>query len=133
MGHKYHIQTHEPVKQPDLVLPTPSPTPTTPTPAPSTPTSAQPQNSGNGMIWCSGPQAPGWNVNLPDGGCGTPGIPVHAIVPGNPGVVHLSDLPYTGTNTVDLLSSALLYAAVVLVAGYLIFRWYIQPYGNSLD
>jgi hypothetical protein len=27
------------------------------------------QAGGAGMPWCSGPLAPGWNVNLPDGGC----------------------------------------------------------------
>jgi hypothetical protein len=26
---------------------------------------------GAGMIYCSGPEAPGWNVSLPDGGCGS--------------------------------------------------------------
>lgn len=25
---------------------------------------------GAGQLWCSGPTAPGWNTNLPDGGCG---------------------------------------------------------------
>lgn len=26
-------------------------------------------NPGGGLLYCSGPMAPGWNVSLPDGGC----------------------------------------------------------------
>lgn len=29
-------------------------------------------NPGGGMLYCSGPMAPGWNVSLPDGGCPKP-------------------------------------------------------------
>lgn len=34
--------------------------------------SRSPQSSnGSSLPWCSGPLAPGWNMSLPDGGCGT--------------------------------------------------------------
>lgn len=26
--------------------------------------------TGGNLLWCSGPMAPGWNVSIPDGGCG---------------------------------------------------------------
>lgn len=29
-------------------------------------------NPGGGMLYCSGPMAPGWNVSLPNGGCPLP-------------------------------------------------------------
>jgi len=34
-----------------------------------------------GLPWCSGPSAPGWNMNLPGGGCSNADA-THAIVPG---------------------------------------------------
>jgi hypothetical protein len=34
-------------------------------------------NGSGGLIYCSGPLAPGWNVSLPNGGCGAPPAPVY--------------------------------------------------------
>lgn len=35
-------------------------------------------NPGGGMLYCSGPMAPGWNVSLPNGGCPVQPKPVYA-------------------------------------------------------
>lgn len=43
----------------------------TPPPA-ETPAPQSHGGGGGGMPWCSGPMAPGWNVSLPNGGCGGP-------------------------------------------------------------
>jgi hypothetical protein len=34
-------------------------------------------NLGGGLLYCSGPLAPGWNVSLPDGGCPVQPKPVY--------------------------------------------------------
>lgn len=34
-------------------------------------------NGSGGLLYCSGPMAPGWNVSLPDGGCGPKAAPVY--------------------------------------------------------
>lgn len=67
---------------------------------------------GNGMPYCSGPQAPGWNVST--GKCDY--NPVHAVVP--PGqtatsVVQLSQLPYTGDSPDDASMSAVFYVLII--------------------
>lgn len=77
-------KTHEIAPQ-TPVVPQPSPTsvsaPTIPTTQPSAP------QGGNGMIYCSGPLAPGWNVSLPNGGCKATTVKVP-----------LNAMPYTGTS-----------------------------------
>ncbi|HVZ75797.1 MAG TPA: LamG-like jellyroll fold domain-containing protein [Candidatus Paceibacterota bacterium] len=37
----------------------------------SLPSSSSSPSGGGSLPWCSGPQAPGWNSSLPNGGCGT--------------------------------------------------------------
>jgi hypothetical protein len=128
MGHK-HLED-QPIYTPPMQTPpihgTPIIAPATPTSPPPTPTSPQPTTpsptpqsaptpspsiippapagGGNGMVWCSGPQAPGWNVNLPDGGCSTTT---------KPNVVHLSQLGYTGNDSSDIEMSAAFYVLLI--------------------
>lgn len=89
-----------PVQPTPIIAPTPTPTPETP---PQTPNNA----GGNGMIWCSGPQAPGWNVSLPNGGCSTT-TPQKSV--------NLSQLPYTGNNRDDIEMSASFYLLIIGLA-----------------
>lgn len=37
-------------------------------------------NGGDGMPWCSGPLAPGYNVSLPHGGCYMPLVVTHKVI-----------------------------------------------------
>lgn len=61
-------------------------------------------NSGGGgsMVWCSGPTAPGWRVDLEDGGCRSIANTVPSATGTSPSTVtrvtavRLSDMPYTG-------------------------------------
>lgn len=103
MGHKHATMPQETNYSP---TPTPASKPPVNTPqsvtapqAPPMPTANTPAGSpvGNGMVWCSGPQAPGWNVNLPDGGC-SPQKPLTSTGT----VVQLSQLPYTGDSPIDV-------------------------------
>lgn len=70
-----------------------------------------PQQGGGSQIWCSGPTAPGWRVDLPNGGCKpaetaqlttiSPKSIPHVIPVSMPKVapipvVYLKDVPYTG-------------------------------------
>lgn len=73
---------------PPVVNPTPVSNPA-PTPVQSS------QATGGTQIWCSGPTAPGWRVDLPGGGCAT----TSALVA--PQVIHLNQLPYTGAPLFD--------------------------------
>ncbi len=123
----YMPKTYEPIVPPKPSVPpkeiVPTPIvyhPPQPTPSPSPlPSDTPPQSGapasggGNGMVWCSGPQAPGWNVNLPDGGCSTT----------KPQSIQLSQLPYTGDNNTDVLFSILFYLAVIAAACIGIYYW----------
>ncbi len=63
---------------------------------------------GGTQVYCSGPTAPGWRVDLKDGGC-----PDHSqMVGGSPIVVHLNQLPVTGG--IDL--TAVLFCAALSLA-----------------
>ncbi len=114
MGQKHHpipsppapqVQAHPPAVNPELVLP-PSPQP-----APLPLHTVQiPNSGGNGMVWCSGPQAPGWNVSLPNGGCDR--------ASSTSTVIHLSQLPYSGTNDLDIIFSGCLAIVLGLVVAY---------------
>lgn len=88
------------VKTPPPIIQTPS----VPLPQPQTPSTP---STGNGMIWCSGPQAPGWDVSLPNGGC-SPEVKV----------IKLDQIPYTGESQIDVISSILLYAFIVIFATF---------------
>lgn len=57
-------------------------------------------SGGNGMIYCSGPLAPGWNVSLPNGGCATT-QPVSVTYTKPTPTVSLSQMPYTGAGDSD--------------------------------
>ncbi len=139
----YLPKTYEPIvppKPPKEVIPTPiiykTPkdagelgSPPTPSPSP-LPSTAASGGAGNGMIWCSGPQAPGWNVSLPNGGCEKPVIPVQSSTTGNPGVIRLDQLPYTGDNSLDIGLSALFYVGVVSFAIVGIHRVWRANFGR---
>lgn len=115
---KHHGYTPSPPSPPSPAPPAPVPsiTASTPAPLPSPPIGgARPpdvtSSGGNGMVWCSGPQAPGWNVSLPNGGCSKP------MSASKPTVLRLDQLPYTGNSPTDILLSAMFYLVVVTVAG----------------
>lgn len=111
MGHKYAPEAPT-MPQVQRNEPTPTPAPYTPetsvAPQISPPTVPATPNTGNGMIWCSGPQAPGWNVNLPDGGC--------SRASSTSTVIHLDQLPYTGDSVSEVNINIGLFGAITLVA-----------------
>lgn len=90
-GGSHHETTPHKTNPQPTVPTTPTPTPQTappvvvPTPAPAPVPSVAPQSptGGGGMIYCSGPLAPGWHVDQPNGGCKAT-------------VIYLRDVPYTG-------------------------------------
>lgn len=74
----------------------PTPTPAVVPPSLSTPSVNTPSvTTGGGMVYCSGPLAPGWNVSLPNGGCDH-SVSSHDMILATS--VPLSSLPRTGTN-----------------------------------
>lgn len=103
MGHKHTVEhsstvEHGPYKPEDVgSTPTaPKSTPTSaPLPAPVGLQAPAPAPAGgNGMIWCSGPQAPGWNVSTH--ACQPFSTTTNAITPHQPQTLKLTQLPYTG-------------------------------------
>lgn len=123
--HDYMPKTYEPIVPPKPhtapTIPVPTafqspPTISTPMPSPALPPTqvgAGPTSpGGNGMVWCSGPSAPGWNVNLPNGGC----------TPSKPTVVHLDQLPYTGDSPIDVMGMNFLYIFAIIFGLLAIYR-----------
>jgi hypothetical protein len=74
---------------PPVVVPVPPVQTPQPSPLPPTTLVTNRISTDGGQIYCSGPTAPGWRVDLPNGGC----KPVNVE---KPVVVHLSAMPYTG-------------------------------------
>lgn len=130
MGHKYHepeIQNHPPVVKPELQIQhvnTPSgeitvtvdqSEPTIHVPVKIAPT---PSNSGNGMVWCSGPQSPGYNVSTHT--CQPFSTTTNSITPhpAQAQVVRLSQLPYTGTDDLTIMFALCFSVVMGLVIAY---------------
>lgn len=84
---------------------------------------------GNGMPWCSGPQAPGWNVSLPNGGCekmSATSTELYGLE--KPTHIRLDQIPYTGTSQIDLMLSSLFYGTIVVISLYMIVRLWPSLY-----
>ncbi len=108
-----------PLQTPPVVQSTPSaPLPSTPAHAVDSPASNNGQ--GNGMPWCSGPNAPGYNVST--GKCDN--HPINAITPKtemsatSSRYLHLNQLPSTGSNDVDFYFAFCLALVIPIVLGY---------------
>lgn len=143
MGHHYtpsppsmpSFPVPPPYKSPPVPIPTPPhivnkfPSDQNIAPAPSpVPASQGTASGGNGMVYCSGPQAPGWNVST--GKCTPISTSTNAIVPQEtkPTVIKLSQLPYTGNATSDIMASFLFYLAITLTALILFTALYIKTF-----
>lgn len=111
MGHHYEVP---PIYTPPMQTPPPPAPAPAPLPQPSVPgvNPSAVTSGGNGMVWCSGPQAPGWNVNLPNGGCS----------PAKSTVIHLNQLPYTGDSPIDTAGMDFLYVLAVIFGSMAIYR-----------
>ncbi len=111
-------ETPAPTESPTLPAPTPAPTVSTGGSVPSG------SSGGGGMLYCSGPMSPGWNVSLPGGGCGpgggsSPTSPAPTSEPGSAPTngsstpqtpvpfVTLSTLPHTGNGPTNALFTIL--------------------------
>lgn len=125
------VEEHEtppPVVPSTPVPPTvqPAPTPVPPNqPVPSAPVSevSQPAPAGgSGQIWCSGPTAPGWRVDLPNGGCKPTQNTPNLLKPTQPVVIHLRDMPYTGGQGLSYGQMATIAFFVAVAGAYLISR-----------
>lgn len=133
MNHQQDYEAPQPISTP---IPTPIPPhivkkyPSDQAPSPTIPPLQQPSapspppsvSGGNGMIYCSGPQAPGYNVST--GKCTPIATSTNAIVPQQtqPQALELSHLPYTGDTVTDMLGSAMLYIVVVAFSALAIYR-----------
>lgn len=119
---------------PVVTMPPSSPTVPVPPTAPSNSVPVVP-TGGSGQIYCSGPTAPGWHVDLPNGGCKPTQNPPNLLKPIQPVVtppmktIYLRDMPYTGApDSAGLTYEQLATAAFLLIVGgaLVISRLYIK-------